>query len=169
MRLVAVTVAISLLGAGSGVALAQAKVTDKPAAPAAAKVSGEQMAAATEMLLAMQFDKTIGPTIESVLDMQIRAQPSNAPYRKVMLEFLNKYMGWESIKDSLATAYAEEFTVAELKELTAFYKTPIGQKAALRLPKLAAKGGEIGMKMVQAHLPELQEMISKAMTESKPK
>jgi hypothetical protein len=78
---------VCLLGAWSGVASAQTKA------------SSDQLAAATELLLAMQLDKTTGPAIENTVDMQIKANPSMARNRKVMLEFLTKHMGWEAIKD----------------------------------------------------------------------
>jgi hypothetical protein len=58
--------------------------------------------------------------------------------------------------------YADSFTEEELGELTKFYNTKVGQKAAEMMPKLAAKGAQIGMERVQSNLPELQKMIQEA-------
>jgi len=130
-------------------------------ASAQTKASNDQLAAATELLLAMQLDKTTGPAIENTVDMQIKANPSMARNRKVMLEFLTKHMGWEAIKDEIAQIYAEEFTLQEMKEITAFYRTPNGRRWAERFPQLMLRGGEMGMRRVQAHLPELQALLAK--------
>ena len=96
-----------------------------------------------------------------MIDIQLQQNPAIAPFKQVMLDFFSKYMSWESLKDDIAEIYLEEFSIQELKELTAFYKTPTGQKAALRVPQLMSKGGELGMRRVQEHMPELQEMIAK--------
>ncbi len=39
-----------------------------------------------------------------------------------------KYMNWASLKDDMVKIYMAEFTAPELKELTAFYQTPVGKK-----------------------------------------
>lgn len=121
--------------------------------------SGSHMAAAQDLLAAMQIDKTYDQTVEASVDMQIKQNPMIAPYKKVMLQFFSKYMSWESLKEDVAKIYTDEFTIKELKELTAFYETPTGKKAALRLPVLMNKGAQLGISRVQAHMGELQQMI----------
>jgi uncharacterized protein len=93
------------------------------------------------------------------VDMQIKANAQIAPFRQVMLDFFAKYMSWDAMKDDMAKIYVEEFTLQELKDLTAFYKTPTGQKAALRVPQLMNKGADLGMRRVQDHMPELQKAV----------
>lgn len=134
------------------------------------KVTDKTHAAAQELLEAMQIDDTFNKTIEASVDMQIQQNPMIAPYREVMLKFFAKYMSWESLKDDVAKIYTDEFTAEELKELTAFYKTPTGTKAALRLPVLMNKGAQLGISRVQEHMGELQQMIqeeSKRIAEEK--
>ena len=114
-----------------------------------------------ELLQTMQMDKTCAQMIDASVEMQIKTNPALAPYRSVMQDFLRKYMGWDGIKDEMAKVYMEEFTTVELMDITAFYKTPTGQKLALRLPALMAKGGAIGQQRVQEHMGELQDMIAK--------
>jgi hypothetical protein len=76
-----------------------------------------------------------------------------------MKSFLGKYMSWPSLKDDMVKIYMTEFTEPELKELTAFYNTPLGKKTVQKMPALMAKGAEMGQKRVQEHLPELQAAI----------
>ena len=65
----------------------------------------------------------------------------------------------ESVTKEMIQLYAEEFTVEELKELTTFYKTPIGIKSLKVLPQLMAKGAQIGAKEGQAKQPELMKRL----------
>ena len=77
-----------------------------------------------------------------------------------MKAFLNKYMGWASLKDDMAKLYMANFSESELNELNKFYQTPLGKKTVQKMPTLMTKGAEIGQKRVQEHLPELQAAIA---------
>ncbi|MGO8704039.1 MAG: DUF2059 domain-containing protein [Candidatus Brocadiia bacterium] len=143
-----------LLGAGSKPVFAEEESKAK-----------EHLAAAMELLQTMQMDKTCAQVIDASVEMQIKTNPELAPYRSVMQDFLRKYMGWDGIKDGMAKVYMDEFTTVELMDITAFYKTPTGQKLALRLPALMTKGGAIGQQRVQEHMGELQDMIAKKKAE----
>jgi hypothetical protein len=109
-----------------------------------------------ELLNVMSMEKVLGDTITQMLDAQVQAQPQIAPFRQVMENFFKKHMSWAALKDEFADAYAQEFTEAELKEITAFFKTPIGQKMASKQAALTARGMKIGQARVQENMPELQ-------------
>jgi len=48
--------------------------------------------------------------------------------------------------------YARHYSVAELKQLSAFYRTPLGQKMLALSPRLAAESMAIGQKIVAPRL-----------------
>jgi hypothetical protein len=121
--------------------------------------SASHQAAALELLTVMNTEKTLTDSIKQMLDLQIKAQPQIAQFRGVMEDFFRKHMSWDALKDDLADAYAQELTEAELKEITAFYKTPAGKKFASKLSVLTARAMEIGQAKTQAHMPELQRAI----------
>ncbi len=148
-----------LLMAGSVTA---AVADGKAAPPAAAEKSAaapEAVAAANELLATMDLAKTMDSAINKIVDMQIKQNPMVAPFKQVFLDFFRKYMSWDALKEDMAKIYAEEFTAKELKELTAFYKSPLGKKMAEKQPVLMAKGAELGQRRVQEHMPELQAAI----------
>jgi len=124
--------------------------------------------AAEEMLLAMNTDKVMQTMVDEMLDLQTKQNPTLAPYKAVMKKFLTKHLGWDSLKDDMVKLYVESFTEAELKEMTRFYKTPVGRKAIEQLPKLTAKGAQLGVEKVQANLAELQRMIAEEEKKNKP-
>lgn len=57
-------------------------------------------------------------------------------------EFRNSYGELENL---FAELYTRHFTAAEMRELRAFYDTPLGQKALAAMPALMAEAGQIGM------------------------
>lgn len=120
-----------------------------------------------ELFKTLNMSITYQQTIEGMLDVQIKGNPAIAPFRETMLVFFNKHMGWESMKNDMAKIYMNTFSDMELKALIAFYKTPIGQKAAITVPAIASQGAALGQERVQANMAELQQMIQAKMAESK--
>jgi hypothetical protein len=116
-------------------------------------------AAAEEILTLTNTEKVMQAAMDTMLDAQLKANPTLEPVKDVMKRFLAKYLSFAAVKEDMITLYVTEFTEEELKELAAFYRTPTGKKAIEKLPVLFQKGAEIGTKRVQEHLPELQQMI----------
>src|SRR5215211_4572594 len=128
--------------------------------PFAARADEASHRAAAESLLTnMDMDKLMSQSVDQMLQMQVQQNPAIAPYQTQMKTFLAKYMSWAAMKDDMVKIYVAEFSEPELKELNAFYQTPLGKKTVQRMPTLLAKGAEIGQKRVQEHLPELQAAI----------
>src|SRR5215470_15449824 len=118
--------------------------------------------AAENLLLVLEVDKSLPQIVAQVVEHQVQQNPQLAPQREVLQRFLTTYVNWENVKEETITAYTHEFTEPELKQLTEFYKTPLGKKANEKLPKLAVIAGQSGLKQAQAHQKELQQMLSNA-------
>ncbi len=114
--------------------------------------------AAEELLKAANTEKVMETVMDQMLAI-LKQNPQLGPYQDVIKRFLSKYLSLESLQEELITIYTEEFTEAELKQLTAFYQTPVGKKAIEKLPQLTAKAGQLGVARVQANQAELQQMI----------
>ena len=112
-----------------------------------------------ELFTVLNLAKTMEMSIEQILEVQMQQNVQLAPYRDVMQKFLHKYFSLESLKEELIQLYAADFTEADLKQLIAFYRTPVGQKTIEKLPKLMAQGAQLGMARVQMHQEELRHMI----------
>lgn len=123
-------------------------------------------AAAVEMVEAANMDETLRESLDTMLKMQMEQNAQLRPFEEVMRTFFARYMSWAELKDDYAALYAEAFTEAELRELTAFYRSPLGQKVATTTPQLMARAASLGEKAVQAHLPELQRMIMERMQQN---
>jgi len=114
----------------SGVALAQG-----PAAPNAAAI-----AAAKELVAlkggATMFDPLVPGVIESAKNTLLPTNPQlQRPLNEVAAQLLKEYEPKRAeILNEVAKVYAQRFTEPELKEIVAFYKTPIGKKMITEEP-----------------------------------
>ena len=122
--------------------------------------------AAETLLMVTDTEKHLQQLAAQVLDGQLKQNPQLAPHRDVFQRFLNKYFNWDSLKAEVITVYTQEFTEKELKQLTDFYKTPVGKKASEKMPRLAFAAGELGLQRAQANQAELRQMLEEA--QSKP-
>jgi hypothetical protein len=144
---------------GLSLALASTARAQAPAATPAPTPTPGQTKAATELMQVMHADKTLRDAISASIDAQIQTNPAMAPYRTAMQQFANKYVTWDAIGAQLTAVYAQVFTESELKELIAFYKSPIGQKLASQQATLAAQSQAISLAVLQAHQADLVALL----------
>jgi len=129
--------------------------------PAAAKQANDPAAvkAAEELFEVIDMRANYSKTIDMMLEQQIAGNPQLNIFRDTMKLFFSKYMGWEAMKGELTNIYCKHFTAAEIKEITAFNKTPTGQKAARLMPQLTTQSMAIAQRRVNDNMAELQAMM----------
>jgi len=126
---------------------------------AAAQHSESHLAAAIGLLEATHVEQTLESSINTMLQVQLKGNPELRVVEGVMREFLAKYLSWENLKDEYAEIYATQFSEEELRQITAFYRTPVGQKLASATPVLMTEGARLGERVVQEHSAELQQRV----------
>jgi hypothetical protein len=114
---------------------------------------------AEKLLRIIGMEETLTQATVQMVDAQAQQNPALVPFKPVMLEFFSRYMSFSSLKPEMVKAYAEGFTTEELKELNAFYGSPLGKKAVTQMPAIMAQVAQIGTTRVQANINELQTMI----------
>jgi hypothetical protein len=114
---------------------------------------------AEKLLNMVGTQEVMEQSMSQMLDIQLQQNPALAPYKGVMMEFLNENMSYESLKPELIKMYSEEFTSSELREINAFYSTNVGKKSIEKMPKLMMQGGQLGATRVQENIGDLQAMI----------
>ncbi|WP_306391204.1 DUF2059 domain-containing protein [Telluria beijingensis] len=166
--LLAVTCAAAFAGIPS-FALAQA-----PAAP-----SAQEAAAVKELMDAMDVRKMMTASfteMEKALPQMMRAQvtavinadpTASDEKKKAALAKIEQILPGaadavnrmfrdpaliEEMMAEIGPLYARNYTVDELKQLTAFYRTPLGQKMLALSPRLAAESMAVGQKIVAPRL-----------------
>ncbi len=134
--------------------------------PSAAPAPPENLAAARELVQTMkatdQF-KALLPTIfEGLKPAFVQGRPEMAKdYDAIMpivIEGATKRL--DSLADMLAGIYAQNFTVDELHSLTAFYRSPTGQRLLERQPVIARASMVAGQQFGQTLVADLKEKIT---------
>lgn len=128
-------------------------------APAARAITPGARAAAEQLLHLMNVEQVLRSSTESAFDAQVKAQPLMAPFRATMQTWADRYLTWEQFGPKMTQIYAEEFTEPELRQLIAFYQTPIGRKTASLSPVLTRRGAQVGAEVAEEHMAELEQMI----------
>lgn len=127
--------------------------------------SASHLQAAEDLLQTTNYPALLERNIEAMLEAEITANPQLKPFKDIMHQFMIKYLSWETLKPEAKRIYVEAFTEAELRELAAFYQTPLGKKALTKMPEIFQQAAIIGQKTVRDHLPELQAAIAKKVAE----
>lgn len=121
----------------------------------------ERLAAAREMMEVTGVTKQLDGMIAAMTQGFAKGAnaDTNPQGKQISAEFdalMQKFLGYktEMLKD-FEVLYAESFTAAEMKEVSAFYRSGTGAKFITSMPALMQKGSEIGMKYSQKMTQEM--------------
>ena len=124
--------------------------------------SPEALAAARDLLVAMRaaIMKAMRPTV-------VQNRPDVGHDYDALVPRLLERAGarLDTLLDRMAPIYARNFTVAELKDIAAFYRSPTGQKLVDRLPAIAQESMAAGQAFGRELLPELQHTMIEELRE----
>lgn len=134
--------------------------------PAATQTtSPETVAAAKELVTTMRMTdqlKAMLPVILNALKpMIVQDRPEVARDFDALAPGLAQLMNSRAgdFVAAMATVYAKNFTVAQLRDLTDFYRTPTGQVMLEKQPLLAQESLEVGQRFGASLAGELQTRI----------
>lgn len=133
-----------------------------PAAPAPAV----NLAAARELVQVMkatdQFKAMLPTVFEGLKPAFVQGRPDVAKEYDAIMPIIieGASQRLSGFADVLAGIYAQNFTVDELHDLTAFYRSPTGQKLITRQPVIARASMLAGRQFGQALVADLKEKIA---------
>jgi uncharacterized protein len=145
----------TMRAAGLGMVLALAGVIGVAQAQKAPTQDPERIAAAKALFVAMgaeqQFDTVIKTMLTGMAAQFKQRQPSAAKeIDDVMARMAEKFIARKAeVTEMTAPHYAEAFTVAEIKQITAFYQSDIGKKLVKEQPAIMQKSMVQGMQWGQ--------------------
>lgn len=137
-----------------------AKAQTTPITSMAARIK-----AAEEMLVVTKAGEQYQRNIDTTLTQMAASAPDDkrAKFISVMKTFNAKYCSWDVMKAHICMLYAHEFTEAELKQLTAFYKSPLAQKLYQKQPLIFQATSALTQKALAEHQTELNQLMADAM------
>lgn len=115
---------------------------------------------AAQELYEMVGGRDLAKQMTDAMVAQMASNPALAPYQDVLTDWFKKINAGGALETEVVRLYVETFSESELREMIAFYKTPVGQKALQKMPELLQKGMAVGQKLAQDHMPELKAAIA---------
>jgi uncharacterized protein len=73
---------------------------------------------------------------------------------------LDKAVGWDKLKPDMVKLYTSNFSEQELKDLIAFYQSPLGQKVLQKMPTLTAQSAQITQGKLETAVPEVNKLLA---------
>lgn len=129
-----------------------------------------------KLLLASSGGTTVGKTMATQMTRRIvetlrRTRPDIPVHtlaiveREVVKMFTETFDAPGGLVDRLVPLYANTFTHQEIREILAFYQSPVGKKAVASLPQILREGQKIGQGLARDVAPELNRRIKAALKE----
>ncbi|MEM1270940.1 MAG: DUF2059 domain-containing protein [Bacteroidota bacterium] len=131
----------------------------------AQEFSPSHLEAAEELLIQANTERNMQVAMEGMLQAQVQQNPALAQVEDVMREFFAEYLSWDVLKDEMIRLYADAFTEDELREISAFYRTPTGQKSIAKMPTLMMQGMQLGQRQVEENASELERRVLERLAE----
>jgi hypothetical protein len=94
-------------------------------------------------------------------------RPMFESYLERMVVVMKEELSWERIEPFVIDAYVSVYSEEELKELSEFYASPIGQKFVAKMPELMQATMEMSQKMMGELIPRITEIQQELMAEAR--
>ena len=107
-----------------------------------------------------KMQQKINESVESVAQLQLRQNPALESKRDLLMDFLNRHIGWDAMRNDITEMYMQTFTEDELKVINDFYITTTGQKVITIVPQLVQERNQLAMQRLQQNIGELQQIMS---------
>lgn len=121
--------------------------------------------AALEMMQVKGVPEMLKRSFDAQLENEIRALPELEKYRPQLAEFYSKAFSFKELEPDLCALYMKHYTQEEMKQITAFYKTPVGKKMRKVNILLTAEVGRLFQKQAEKKMPELQKLLKQLIKE----
>jgi hypothetical protein len=108
------------------------------------------------------MEQKIDTSVDDLLSLQLQQNPELAPNSVIVRDFLERTIGWNALQPELLVMYQAAFSEEELRQINAFYITPVGQKVLTRVPELVQERNRLAAQRLQEHIGELQQALQEA-------
>lgn len=104
-----------------------------------------------QQMFAQRFAESQAPQSKQALLESYQAKANAA---------LDKAVGWDKLKPDMVKLYTSHFNEQELKDLIAFYESPLGQKVLQKMPTLTARSAELTQSKLEGAVPEVNKLLA---------
>jgi len=135
---------------------------------AAQTPSPEALTVARELVVAMragqQFRAVLPLILQQLKPVITQGRPEVARDFDAVLPALQEVINSRSdamaaMLEGIVAVYARNFTIEEMRQITAFYGQPVGQKLLDKMPVVAQESMDVGRQFGQSIAGELQRLV----------
>ncbi len=72
---------------------------------------------------------------------------------------LDKAVAWDKLKPDMVKLYTTSFSEQELKDLIAFYQSPLGKKVQETMPRVTAQSAQMAQAKLEGAVPEVNKLL----------
>lgn len=73
---------------------------------------------------------------------------------------LDKAVAWDKLKPEMVKLYTTNFSEQELKDLIAFYQSPLGKKVQETMPRVTQQSAQLAQSKLEAAVPEVNKLLA---------
>ncbi|VVN65771.1 DUF2059 domain-containing protein [Pseudomonas fluorescens] len=113
-----------------------------------------------QQMFAQRFEQTKAPESKKALLETYQAKANAA---------LDQAIGWNKLKPDMVKLYTSNFSETELKDLVAFYKSPLGKKVLEKMPQLTQQSAQMTQAKLESAVPVVNKLLADMTAELEPK
>ena len=129
--------------------------------PLQAKISEADEQAVYEMFEAQGMREQMNRIILVIVQNQINAAPDLKPYQIDMIRFFMQAASYDVVKKDLVKIYLKHFTIGEIREITKFYRSPVGTKMKKVSAEILLEANELSRQRMEKAVPAFLEQVKK--------
>ena len=76
--------------------------------------------------------------------------------------------GWPKLKPDMVKLYTTNFSESELKDLVAFYQSPLGKKVLEKMPQLTQQSAQMTQAKLESAVPVVNKLLADMTAELEP-
>lgn len=114
-----------------------------------------------EMFEVQGMRQQLNQAMSLTLQNQVQAMPQLKKHQNEFMMFFIKTIGYDALKKDLAGIYLKHFTVEEIREITKFYRSPVGQKMKKMSYPMMLEVNRLASRKLEKEMPAFLENMKK--------
>ncbi|MNM87556.1 hypothetical protein D3C81_997420 [compost metagenome] len=104
-----------------------------------------------QQMFAQRFEQTKAPASKKAVLDSYQAKANAA---------LDQAIGWKKLKPDMVKLYTTTFTESELKDLVAFYQSPLGKKVLEKMPQVTQQSAQLTQRKLESAVPVVNKLLA---------
>ncbi|MFK0087823.1 DUF2059 domain-containing protein [Pseudomonas sp. NPDC090755] len=113
-----------------------------------------------QQMFAQRFEQTKAPASKKAVLDSYQAKANAA---------LDQAIGWNKLKPDMVKLYTSTFSESELKDLVAFYQSPLGKKVMEKMPQITQQSAQLTQRKLESAVPVVNKLLADMTKELDPK